>query len=259
MKRAKLLEMEEYIRFRQTISLKELQDHFDVSINTVRRYIATILESNPDIKKVYGGVTVETGAVPRGNAVFHPYSEAPEIQNVSEKQRLCRYAASRIRAHDIIYIDNGTTTSFIPFYIPDELPLTIITNSVNIINAVIKKPNITLATLPGILNRATMSFTGESCSQQMKTYNILKAFLSCVGFSLTAGATNFSVEEYKIKSIAAQKAEEIFLLADHSKIGHSTLMTYCPTSRINTLITDQPLNDEYEETFQKYGNQIVIV
>ena len=73
MKRAKLLEMEEYIRFRQTISLKELQDHFDVSINTVRRYIATILESNPDIKKVYGGVTVETGAVPRGNAVFHPY------------------------------------------------------------------------------------------------------------------------------------------------------------------------------------------
>ena len=74
MKRAKLLEMEEYIRFRQTISLKELQDHFDVSINTVRRYIATILESNPDIKKVYGGVTVETGAVPRGNAVFHPYS-----------------------------------------------------------------------------------------------------------------------------------------------------------------------------------------
>lgn len=93
----------------------------------------------------------------------------------------------------------------------------------------------------------------------MKTYNILKAFLSCVGFSLNAGATNFSVEEYKIKSIAAQKAEEIFLLADHSKIGHSTLMTYCPTSRINTLITDQPLNDEYEETFQKYGNQIVIV
>ena len=67
------------------------------------------------------------------------------------------------------------------------------------------------------------------------------------------------MEEYKIKSIAAQKAEEIFLLADHSKIGHSTLMTYCPTSRINTLITDQPLNDEYEETFQKYGNQIVIV
>ena len=166
MKRAKLLEMEEYIRFRQTISLKELQDHFDVSINTVRRYIATILESNPDIKKVYGGVTVETGAVPRGNAVFHPYSEAPEIQNVSEKQRLCRYAASRIRAHDIIYIDNGTTTSFIPFYIPDELPLTIITNSVNIINAVIKKPNITLATLPGILNRATMSFTGDVYKRQ---------------------------------------------------------------------------------------------
>ena len=65
MKRAKLLEMEEYIRFRQTISLKELQDHFDVSINTVRRYIATILESNPDIKKVYGGGTRSFTRTPR--------------------------------------------------------------------------------------------------------------------------------------------------------------------------------------------------
>ena len=33
MKSEKLLEMEEYIRFRQTISLKELQEHFNISIN----------------------------------------------------------------------------------------------------------------------------------------------------------------------------------------------------------------------------------
>ena len=43
MKSEKLLEMEEYIRFRQTISLKELQEHFNISINTVRRYIAVLL------------------------------------------------------------------------------------------------------------------------------------------------------------------------------------------------------------------------
>lgn len=256
MKSTKLMEMEEYIRYRQAVSLKELQSHFDVSINTVRRYIVTILETNPDIKKVYGGVTVDSE---KGKAPLHPHADVPDIQCVSEKQRICKYAASLIKAHDIIYIDNGTTTSFIPFFIPDELPLTIITNSVNIINAVVKKPNITLAILPGILNRSTMSFTGESCSDQMKTYNILKAFLSCVGFSLNAGATNFSVEEYKIKSIAAQKAEEVFLLADHTKIGHSTLMTYCPTPRINTLITDQEPDSEYEETFSKYGNHIVVV
>lgn len=259
MKRAKLLEMEEYIRFRQTISLKELQDHFDVSINTVRRYIATILESNPDIKKVYGGVTVETGAVPRGNAVFHSYSEAPEIQNVSEKQRLCRYAASRIRAHDIIYIDNGTTTSFIPFYIPDELPLTIITNSVNIINAVIKKPNITLATLPRhsqpghhVLHGREL-FPADENLQHTQGISLVRRLLPKRG-----GHEFFRGGIQNQKHRRPEGGGDI-LLADHSKVGHSTLMTYCPTSRINTLITGQPLNDEYEETFQKYGNQIVIV
>lgn len=255
MKSTRLIEMEEYIRFRQTVSLKELQDHFDVSINTVRRYIATLLDTNKDIKKVYGGVAVTSA---KDISVFHSYAESAETLHISEKQRLCRYAASLVEPYDIIYIDNGTTTSFIPFYIPDDMPLTLITNSVNIINAVVKKPNITLVILPGILNRATMSFTGESCSQQMKNYNILKAFLSCVGFSLSAGATNFSVEEYKIKSMAVQRAEHIYLLADHTKIGHSTLMTYCPTSRVNTLITDRTLDNEYDETFKQYGNQIVI-
>ena len=53
MKSEKLLEMEEYIRFRQTISLKELQEHFNISINTVRRYIAVLLEQNSDFQKVW--------------------------------------------------------------------------------------------------------------------------------------------------------------------------------------------------------------
>ena len=255
MKSEKLLEMEEYIRFRQTISLKELQEHFNISINTVRRYIAVLLEQNSDFQKVYGGITVKN---PQRSSLS-PYPNYGEIPQMSEKHRLCKYAASQIQAYDIVYIDNGTSVSFIPYYIPDELPLTIVTNSVSIVNSVIKKSNITLVMLPGILHRSTMSFTGESSAQQLETYNIIKAFLSCVGFSLNAGATSFSVEEYKIKSMAVQKAQQVFLLADHSKIGRSTLMTYCPTSKVNTLVTDLPLSGEYEETFKKYGNQIAVV
>lgn len=256
MKNARLIEMEEYIRIGQTVSLKELQNHFDISINTVRRYVAMLLEANRDIKKVYGGVAFEQSD---GSVSYYPPSQAESIRQVAEKHRLCRCAASLIKAYDIIYIDNGTTTSFIPYYLPDDMPLTIISNSINIINAVISKPNITLVVLPGILNRTTMSFTGENCSQQMKTYNIMKAFLSCVGFSLSAGATNFSVEEYKIKHMACQKAEEIILLADHTKIGHSTLMTYCPAAEINKLITDQQPDDEMLEVFEQYGHEILIV
>ena len=255
MKSARLNKMEEYIRDRQTVSLKELQDTFDLSINTVRRYITVLLDRNPEFQKVYGGICV--------NAPKESSPSAPEdgrtISCVAEKQRSCQYAATLIQPHDIVYIDNGTSTSYIPMYLPDAMPLTIITNSVRIINGVIDKPGITLVVLPGILNRTTLSFTGENCSRQLETYNIQKAFMSCVGFSLNAGATNFSIEEYKIKSTAAQRADQIILLADHTKIGHNTLMTYCPTSRIDLLVTDKDPGPEYTEAFLQYNHAIAVV
>ena len=55
MKDNRIKEMQEYILLHQSVSLKELCDTFNVSMNTVRRYINEITADSA-IKKVYGGV-----------------------------------------------------------------------------------------------------------------------------------------------------------------------------------------------------------
>ena len=40
---------------------------------------------------------------------------------------------------------------------------------------------------------------------------------------------------------------ERFVLADHSKFGIFSLMTYCPLEKIHYILTDQPVPEEYED------------
>ena len=52
------------------------------------------------------------------------------------------------------------------------------------------------------------------------------------------------MEENLIKQYITGKAKETYVLADYSKMGKSTLLTYCPLNSISKMFTDKnPPND----------------
>ena len=173
------------------------------------------------------------------------------------KRMIAKKAASFIEDHDIIYIDSGTTTMHLLDFIPQHLQITVITNSYHIIRAAVERPEITLICLPGMLDRRTLSFSGENF-KFLETLNIHKAFMACTGLSINDGATNSFSSEYTNKKIAVRKADQIFLLADSSKFGVSTLMTYCPLSDIDYVVTDRLPNPPFVQLIKEYGNSVIL-
>lgn len=251
MKDSRLRDMENYIVNKQTVTLKELSSKFNICMNTVRKYVDE-LAKKPYINKIYGGVTVDNSA-----CVF--YTDADRaVASPDGKDRIARLAASYISSDDIVFIDSGTTTKQIPNYIPDTVCCTVITHSCHIIEACIRKPNITLIVLPGVFYQRSYSFVDTFSTEYLKSLNFKKAFMSSTGFSLERGATNSTPLECYIKSTASECAQDIYLLADHKKIGISSLLTYAPTERIHHLLTDEKVPAEYYEVFGNNGNQIVI-
>ena len=251
MKNQRINEMRDYILSAETVSLKELSDTFQVSINTVRRYINILTSEDSSIQKVYGGVSTHKKA---------PQPQSYIVRNQEQnqaKRAISKKAAELIQNHDIVFIDSGTTTRYILDYVPSDKQFTVITNNYYIINAAIEKPEITLVALPGILNRKTLSFSGEN-SDYLNTYNITKAFMACTGISARDGATNSYPSETGIKQIAVSKADQIYLLADHSKFGISTLMTYCPVARFSGIITDLPPSEAFSSYAQENGSRIIL-
>lgn len=117
--------------------------------NTLRRDLE-ILVARGTVEKVYGGVIACENATPIPNLVtFHERTG----RNAQSKQKIAALAASFVRERDIIFIDSGTTTMSIVDHLAHLSTVTVITNSLQVINKSMNYPNINLIVLPGSLKR----------------------------------------------------------------------------------------------------------
>lgn len=247
MKTKRLQEIENYIFSKGTVTIDELCSTFNVSKNTIRRDINSIVEKG-EFEKVYGGVTVaEPGLI--------PYEERNTSNSIG-KVSISECAAQFIEDDDIVFIDSGTTTRHIVKFIPSTRRLTIVTNNLDVINGAAPLSNIKIILIGNIYRRKTNSFIGMDAFGAFEQFNIDKAFMSATGISLARGLTNSDYPEFPIKQKAVEKANTLYALVDSSKFDKYTLMTYAPFERINVLITDHQLESKYDEFCQEHGIEI---
>lgn len=249
MKSQRIHEIEQYIRLKKRVSLDELCEKFEVSKNTIRRDINEIVEQE-GYNKVYGGVEFVRN-------YLLPFEERNERAQ-EDKRRIAQLAAEEIEPQDIIFIDSGTTTQYIPDFLPHSIDLTIVTNSLNIINKVSSMPNVNLIVIGEIFKRKTNSFVGIEDSNVLMKYNIHKAFMAATAASISSGLTNSDNQEYDIKRRIVEKARKSFVLLDHNKFGKAALVTYAYLDQVNAVISDQPLPDEYQDYLEEEGIDILI-
>ena len=231
MKTDRIQEMERYIIGRGAATMEELREHFDVSMNTVRRDVAELL-ARGTITKVYGGVC----ARPTEQALT-PY-EVRRRGSESAKAAIGRRAAEMVHDGDIIFIDSGTTTVQMIDHLAQKRELTIITNNIEAIVRALPYENITIIALPGQVRRKTHSLTGDDAVRYLKRFNIRTAFMASTGVS-EHGVTNSSPMEYEIKKCAVENAVTTVLLISQSKFGVTGLMTFAKLDDFDILVTDE--------------------
>lgn len=232
MKAKRIYEIESFIKENKTASIEELRQRFNVSINTIRRDINQLVDMHI-VKKVYGGIEVIEDS---HKAVDY---NKRNIENSNSKKIIGELAANEIEANDIIYIDTGTTTIHLLDYVDKHLTFTIITNSLDILNKASQFKNVTLFIIGEKYKPITRSFIGIDSNMLLEKFNINKSFMSATGVNIQNGLSNSEMEENLIKQYITSKATETFILADHSKMGKSTLLTYCDLSDINKMFTDK--------------------
>ena len=203
MKSQRLDMIEEYVLEHKNASLDTLCEKFNVSKNTIRRDVDILLKRG-SIMKVYGGVAaLETPQTLPLLSYEERGGRFPE-----EKKEICRRAAELVAEDDTIYIDTGTTCLNLVDFIADK-HCTILTNSLLIFNKAASYPNLDIISVPGRLNRKTLSFTGPDINDYLQTYNISMAFMACTGVTMKSGLTNASAEEYITKKAIAENANSM--------------------------------------------------
>ena len=248
MKYDRLQNMSEYVSRKDFVSLDELCAVFEVSKNTVRRDV-TELVSQGFIEKVYGGVRTIT----QYSDVLITFSERAR-KYAAEKEYIAEIAARHVKDNDVIFIDSGTTTLLMLPHIRQCSNITLLTNNLHVINQCIAYPGLKTIAFGGQLNTKTASFSANYCAMDnLRSFNIMKAFMAATGVSIEKGATNSSLEERTIKASIVQQSDTCFLLADATKFGHSALLTYADLSRFQHVITNRKPPTEYVEYFKSRG------
>jgi len=249
MKSFRLRRMEQYILEKEHVSMEELCTEFDVSMNTIRMDVASLVKKG-SIKKVYGGVCSN-----RQNSLV-PFEER-KTKNSAKKKSLCKAAAALVEDGDIIFVDSGTTVMYLTDYMDKHNNVTILTNNLNVIMRAVPYNNIQVICLPGILERKTNSFVSAETGKILARYNIRKAFFAATGVNENGDVTNSSSLEYEIKREAMRNSDRKYLLLDSSKYGRSALLTYSHLSEMDKILVDEEISDELPEMCEKYNVKLM--
>lgn len=249
MKTARLDAMEQYILQNEQVTISDLQDHFEVSVNTLRRDLDE-LETRGHVTKIYGG------AAARNSASLISMPRRFQM-SVPGKRLIGELAASVIPDGTTIFIDSGSTTYNIIRHLGAKRGLTLVTHSLIAINEASRLKEINTISLGGIYNASLGAFVGISSLDSIKTLSVKVAVMAATGVSIKRGLTNTTYFEAEIKRVITSNCEKIVLLADHKKFDRDAMISYCPLERVSTVVTDEPPSPKYMEFFKKHGINVL--
>ncbi len=217
------------------VSTNQLINELDTSRETVRRDINT-LATKGKLLKVHGGAssrqTLENWE--------HTSIAIRNQFNVSAKRQICQKIASQIVDNDLIFIDNSTTTSFLLDYIPHNLKITIVSNSLTVINKFtsLNVSNWEIYLLGGEYDRKTNSLKGYITNNNLENINPTKGFFSAHGISHDFFVSDTRFSDIELKQIALKKAQKTFLLVDEFKFNKKGNLDICKVEDFDVVITD---------------------
>ncbi len=242
--------IEKLITEHGSVLVVELAKKFDVTTETIRGDLEK-LERQGVLVRTYGGATLSVGVESENVA-------EREIINFEGKQKIGIRAASFIRDGETVFLDASTSALHLARNLKTKRSITVITNADKIVSELSDCPDITVICVGGKLNPKNMSFVGRIAEKNIReNYYANRCFFSCKGVTAARGLVEASEEEAEIKKAMIDMSESVIFLCDHRKLGRLGIPKIAGFERIDTLITDVDLNDEWKKLFEENDIRIV--
>ncbi len=116
------------------------------------------------------------GAIPIRQANPEPPILVRSSEQEEEKRRIGRLAASLIEDGDAVFLGSSTTVLEVAKNLRERRNLTVLTNSLLVINTLAGIPEITLVSLGGVLRKSELSFIGHLTERSLAEVRADKVF-----------------------------------------------------------------------------------
>ena len=233
------------------LSVSEIVTQFSISEATARRDLET-LSAKGKVQRVHGGVIAVEQAPPES-----PILER-ENEQAEEKARIGRAAASLVDNHETVFLGSGTTVLEIARNLRDHRDLTVITNSLPVLNILAGRKEITVVSLGGMLRESELSFIGHITEQALVEVRADKVFMGTRGISLEHGLTNDYLQETLTDRAILKSGREVIIAADHTKVNRVATVLLASLSQMHLLVTDSKVDKKFVQALKRRSIQVLV-
>jgi len=233
------------------LSIGEIVAQFSISEATARRDLET-LAAQGRAQRVHGGVIAVEQAPPE-----LPILER-ENEQMDEKTRIGRAAAGLVGNHETVFLGSGTTVLEIARNLRDHKNLTVITNSLPVLNTLAGMKAITVVSLGGMLRDSELSFIGHITEQSLAEVRADKVFMGIRGVSLEHGLTNDYLQETLTDRAIMKSGREVIIVADHTKVNRVSTVLLAPLNSMHTFVTDTKADAKFVQALKRQEIKVLV-
>jgi DeoR/GlpR family transcriptional regulator of sugar metabolism len=229
---------------------RELSGHLGVSEMTVRRDLQ-VLEDGGLVRRIHGGATVPASPSDRS------FRERRGIR-LSQKRAIGRGASGLIKDGQTIILDAGTTTLEIAHQLTGRSKLTVITNSLRVLDALAGSPQISVVATGGNLKHRELAFVGPTAVRMLSDRRADLAFISASGVLVGDGPTDYDDVEVAVKRAMIEASAQQYVVVDSSKFGVVCPVLIAHMEIFHGVVTDAELPGSTHNDIRHAGLDVVV-
>ncbi|MEB7600832.1 DeoR family transcriptional regulator [Raoultella terrigena] len=242
------------LRQQGSVQVNDLSLLFGVSTVTIRNDLA-FLEKQGIAVRAYGGALICDSSMPG----VEPSVEDKSALNTAVKHNIAKAAVKLIQPGHRVILDSGTTTYEIARLMRQHADVIVMTNGMNVGNALLEAEGVELLMTGGHLRRQSQSFYGDQAEQSLQNYHFDMLFLGVDAIDLERGVSTHNEDEAGLNRRMCEVAERIIVVTDSSKFNRSSLHKIIDTQRIDMIIVDEGIPAESLEALRKHGIDVILV
>jgi DeoR/GlpR family transcriptional regulator of sugar metabolism len=215
------------------VRMSELVARFGVTEPTLRKDL-TALHDRGVLKRIHGGAIALRSSL-------ESERDIRAVRNEEAKERVARACLDEVQEGDALFLDSGTTIERLAGMLSGR-HLTVLTNTVPVVEQVCEVPGIDHVLLGGRYRRVSGSFVGPLTSAMLQRFTVNTAFIGVSGLS-EAGITVADPDEAELKAAVIERARRVVVPMDASKVGATHFAKVCELDDVDLVVIDQADSD----------------
>lgn len=212
------------------VAVDRAASHFDVTQQTIRRDLGTLCDAGL-LRRYHGGVSLPS-------SVENLAYTARITLLRAEKQRIASLVAEHIPDGASLFINLGTTNEDVARALLTHKGLRVITNNLNVAIMLSNNPSFEVIVAGGVVRGRDHGVTGEATIELIRQFKVDFGIVGISGIDLDGTLLDFDFQEVRVAQSIIDHSRQVYLAADHSKIGRNALVRLGSIERIDAWFTD---------------------